>query len=422
MEPNMTTKDDFCIEHYSAILFQQLDDASSSWNLKSRQQPMDINVGSLGNAYTAACMTFLDDKKPWRDVMDKQLEIVFRGLGSNSYPHPGMLGGLVGLSLLLQKMKRDENDYLSALAKLEHRIILHYRKTLNELRQSVGLPRFSYDYGIGITGAVYYFALHPPQSVEAQKFYNDAVDFLVSVGLSDFMDFFWTASIDVPDDIVQQDPKAGFGILDLGYAHGIIGVLGTLFSVRIRNRTEEVDSVISNIIEAIRRACDATMLPGVPYYLCRLPITQISFDIDDDFSPGPISRNGWCYGVAIIDLLQHKYNMELPQSIRSCFNADINLKADRGEFDGPGLCHGVGGRIVMQRMMKKAIPDSWLALARRLMFEDIVDNGNQDSFLKNPGFWDGVGGLHIAMLYAESKRPFPSPLELLGVPDDINLL
>ena len=59
------------------------------------------------------------------------------------------------------------------------------------------------------------------------------------------MDFFWTASIDVPDDIVQQDPKAGFGILDLGYAHGIIGVLGTLFSVRIRNRTEEVDSVIS---------------------------------------------------------------------------------------------------------------------------------------------------------------------------------
>ena len=103
MEPNMTTKDDFCIEHYSAILFQQLDDASSSWNLKSRQQPMDINMGSLGNAYTAACMTFLDDKKPWRDVMDKQLEIVFRGLGSNSYPHPGMLGGLVGLSLLLQR-------------------------------------------------------------------------------------------------------------------------------------------------------------------------------------------------------------------------------------------------------------------------------------------------------------------------------
>lgn len=400
-------------EQCAAALYQALRTESAS------REPLGINDGSLGRAYSAAAMAAIDDSYDWTRLTDWHLNCVFSSLGTNNYVHAGILGGLTGLALLLQSVKTSPEQFAGALDKLEHRMLRHVRRNLEQLQQNVGMPRFDYDFAIGLTGSLYYFTLYPPAAAPCQQLVREATEFLAQVATSDFEDFFWTPSIAVPAEVIQQEPRAAFGILDFGQAHGITGVLGLMLAKRGTDDRSGVEPSIAPLISAIQRGYDAAIVPSLPYYLCGHPSCDGDSEQDiEHYVPGPLARNGWCYGLPMLEVYWRVYGLEIPDRIKMSFDAPSYLDPASGAFDGPGLCHGLAGRMALNYLMGKPIPGSWWEHAENVMGALAQEFEVSDGAIPEAefGFWDGMFGLHIVMHAIASAQPLPKQLLILGVP------
>ncbi|WJZ01867.1 lanthionine synthetase LanC family protein [Corynebacterium freiburgense] len=395
----------------SDLLFVKLE--NDSFGQTKSADPLDINSGYLGAAYLAASMAQIDDSQDWRQVTMKQLNHIFKQLGASKYSHGGMLGGLAGLALLLQTSKQDPAEYVGALHKIETRLLHHVRCSLEKLQTSIGMPRFDYDYAIGLTGILYYFELFPPAEREQQELITGALQYLVGVAKSSFDEFFWTPSIAVPHEVVQQEPKAAFGILDFGQAHGISGVLGLFLAHVQRTKDHSVQEAIPGLLAALVRGYDTSIVPGIPYYLCGHPESESWLNDEPvGFGSGPTARNGWCYGLPILEIYMANYGLAIPKRLELSFTSPEYVDPRTGGFDGPGLCHGIAGRMALNYLMRKPIPDIWWERAeQQLQALNDVENSGLDF-----GFWDGIGGLQIVVQAISQSKPLPKQLQILGLP------
>ncbi|MDO5077199.1 lanthionine synthetase LanC family protein [Corynebacterium sp.] len=399
-------------EQCNAVLFRELARECRA------QDSLHINQGSLGKAYAAAAMAALDDSYDWDHVVLTHLNGIFASLGGNSYHHAGVLGGLTGLALLLQSAKSSPEEFAGALHKLESRMLRHVQEGLERLRRDVGMPRFDYDFAIGLTGQLYYFTLFPPAEPNNQNLVREATEFLAQVATSDFEDFFWSPSISVPPEVIQQEPKAAFGILDFGQAHGIAGVLGLMLLKLQTDDREIVEPAIAPLLAALVRGYDASIVPCLPYYLCGHPSSAAWWGPGAETPhPGPAARNGWCYGLPMVEAFWWAYGLDIPDRIKMSFDAPTYLDPASGGFDEPGLCHGLAGRMSLNYLVGKPIPGAWWERAEQFMAELAEKEGAYAADSDHKwGFWDGVSGLHVVMHAIASGQPLPKQLQILGVP------
>ncbi|MDO4686558.1 MAG: lanthionine synthetase LanC family protein [Corynebacterium sp.] len=383
------------------------------------ENELNINTGSLGAAYFAASMAEIDESRDWQQLLSLQLNSIFKALGLNSYPHAGMLGGLTGLAFLLQTSRQRPEEYASALRKLEGRILYHLDKGLENLKTSIGMPRFEYDYSCGITGMLYHFQQFRPDAAEQQLVVDRALQYLIDTAQSGFNNFFWTPSVAVPEEVIEQEPKAAFGILDFGQAHGICGVLGLLLAHQRQTQLEDIETAIEAIIDAAAYGYETSIVPGIPYYLCGHPEVNAWFgDGSSDYSAGPLARNGWCYGLPILEAYSAKYGIELPNGMSMSFDSPEFQDPNLGVFNEAGLCHGIAGRMALNYLIHKPIPDTWWTLAEQLLddFNQAHDEGTTGKLTIDHGFWDGVGGLIVVVEAIRQAKPLPKQLQILGLP------
>lgn len=374
------------------------------WGELSKEEPrsaFDFDRGHLGCAYLSASLLQIDDSRPWRKVYEHHLAAIFASLSRERYPHPGMLGGLSCLTFLLRSTAKGPGDFAKAVTKLENRLAMHMDSSIRIISESVGADRYKYDYAIGLAGTYYYFACFPPQDESLRVIVKKTRAFLSASCSSPRIEGLWTAAADIPDDVIERDPQASFGLLDLGMAHGITGVLAAFLADGMSAQSEVVENLIACLTTAIDRSLTATL----PYYLTLAPGSVPNFfGPENDTVLGPPSRNGWCYGTPILEALAASYGLHSPDSWDLSFENFTSIDPQLGQFDEPGLCHGVGGRIAMRYHIGAPIPDVWEQRAQEFL----------QNLETNWGFWDECGGLAVVCLAQKRGLQLPAPLRMLG--------
>lgn len=392
---------DFDVEKHLDSLYVKIGKMPS----KRTQNSFDFDIGTLGQAYTAAALMEIDAERPWRSLFEMKTRELFRYLGNAAYPHPGLLGGLSGLALLLRESKSDEADYANALTKLDNRLLMHGESMKKSLLTSIGANRFDYDYGIGLSGLVHYFSLEEDPSDQTSSFIDSACRTLEKLILQEGL---WTSPADLYDEIFHQEPQAALGILDLGQAHGILGVTGVLAE------TIGVSEGVLHVQDFFRRLSEGMLISGIPYYLVGKTCVETDNDIlSFDVPCGPVARNGWCYGLPMLEVLTTIWGLDFGDVFTSEFATDSMITPEIGGFDNPGLCHGIAGRIALNSIIGKPIPGEWLKHALSILEHDTKQGS--DGSKSTAGFWDGSWGLIVVLTALSLKHPMPALFSVLGV-------
>lgn len=387
-------------ESMISILLAEINKELSS--VKNRKS-FDFNRGHLGCAYLAGSLLEIDDSHPWNDILVTHLEAIFNSLSRERYPHPGMLGGLASLAFLLRNLGGQTGNYQSACVKLEQRLAAHMENQMSELRAAVGANRFTYDYALGLAGILYHFECFPSADPIVNSISGSARDFFLDRCSSPHLNELWTSPVDLPDDILESDPKTTFGILDLGQAHGIIGVMTSLLAGGL----SQMDEAIVHLMNLITAAIDSTLSGTIPYYICLQPG---GMGPEAQTMSGPEARDGWCYGTPILEPLTVKYELTIPDSWTNSFNSLHSQYPIIGQYFEPGLCHGIAGRIALRYIAEQTIPERWSDIAGHMLGSE-----------REPsrwGFWDEWGGLMVVEIARLRGLPLPSPLRVLGVEGD----
>lgn len=374
------------------ILWQQL-------NAKSPRAAFDMDQGYLGSGYLAACMMELDDNYPWQDCLEYHVNQIFLSLTRESYPHSGLLGGLAGFTHLLRHLHCLDGSYSRACNKLEARLVTHLENQCLEIKRGTGVDRYTYDYAIGLCGILYHFACFPKDDQVTQTAIREALKLVDAICDSDDMWDLCTPPRFIPDDILRSYPPTMFGILDLGQAHGVTGLLGTLLAYK----NDNLESAISRVLKLIVQSVCESESPTMPYYLLNSRVIQST---SGDLICGPPARNGWCYGIPMVEALLKSYTVETNSDLEDCFLSVNNRNPKIGQFDNAGICHGIAGRQAISYIVDQDIDADWVQLAERYL-----SNLNK----KNWGFWDEVGGLLVVNTAIAHNKPMPRFLSLLGI-------
>lgn len=370
-------------------------------------EAFDIDRGHLGAAYICACLQKLDESRDWKAKCHEHLGQIFLEISKNPYPHAGMLGGLTGLAFLLRAIGDENGDYQNASTKLERKLRQHLKEQTDELEHGVGANRFTYDYALGISGTLYCYTIFSPREQETVETIERATRVLEQkINLRDEGGL-WTSPVDIPQELVATNPKSVFGILDLGQAHGITGVLTALLAAGKTPRSNSIQA----LIQILTLSAERSMTLGVPYYL-NLDPKQLMESQLFPFQPKAIeasspARNGWCYGIPMLEYLDKSYNLNLPNEIASAYQSTANTNPNIGEFSGPGLCHGIAGRLAINYELKNQIPEAWFELAEQFL--------KRSSVTSEWGFWDGIAGLHIICSAIHKSVPLPPPIRIIGL-------
>lgn len=370
--------------------------------------------GRLGCAYLAGALLELDDSYPWKTCFEQHTSAILHSISKTGYPHPGMLGGLAGLTFLLRSVGNRSGDYATASAKLERRLSIHIADQVKELTRSIGADRYTYDFAVGLSGLLYHFACFPSLEETVADTIKDSKDFLRNCCLNEGLGGLWTPPTEVPNEILESDPATSLGLLDLGMAHGTTGVLCTLLAGGLRQGDSSVDNIVENLSGALEMSVTST----IPYYLCLNPnFSEEAFNAQpnrdqDRFQhslakslSGPAARNAWCYGTPMLEVLQHRYNLSVPESWQESFTDIHYVDSALGGFSEAGLCHGLAGRIALRYMIGLPVPKEWEEGAKSRLSEP----SKQDW-----GFWDQRGSLLIVEIARSRNVALPAVFALLG--------
>lgn len=365
------------------------------------KHPFSMIDGSLGDAYTASCFYHITGDDKWWKLLLEQTGTLASYLRSVRFDEGGLLGGLSGMAFVLQASRRSEEDFSNALAGLNTRIHYLVDKKLWNLRSEVSKRRQDYDYAVGVTGIAYWaFFMGGKHLALAEKICRQLVDLVQE----ELPGCFWTAASDLEPDLLVQLPETNKGLRDLGFAHGICGVIRLLQLASETFNDASFETAADKLFSVLLN--DIAFYSGTGVSFFETPLAA-----GEPKNPSHKSRQAWCYGLPSVELAafgsQHR---------QQCLDQVLNLQEDyldpqQGFFDETGICHGIAGRQYLADQLGSLCGEYWKTDLHS-QIHAFLDLPCSESDLS---FWHGIGGSASVWAGMHDDKNYAPALAILGI-------
>lgn len=394
-----TTRTPIALEHLDAHLFEGL--SSDHRTERISHSPFSMIDGALGDAYTASALYHATEDQKWWDLLMNRVSTLVEVLRTRRFDQGGLLGGLSGMAYLLTVSRRNEEEFSNALSRLNSRISTLAERKLWDLHRSIGKRREDYDYAVGLAGIAHYlFVADEQYRGLAKQICNEFAE----LSLQPLPHSFWTGAADLDPAMVKHTPELGNGMRDLGFAHGIAGVVAVL---KVGHKVFEDPSYLT----AATRLMDVLVADIAKHNHSGLSYFQTPSPASNPPRPSTKSRQAWCYGTPSAEISAAGCQLLEQQLNSSLVHGKDYFDPQLGSFNDSGLCHGVAGRQYLADQLGFAASASWL---------EHVEN-QITHFLSGPStgvdlsFWHGIGGTTAVWAGRESSHGYAPALTILGV-------
>ncbi|WP_299573175.1 lanthionine synthetase C family protein [uncultured Williamsia sp.] len=383
--------------------------------------PMSVGYGDLGVALVCSAADQRDPDGGWDTAAHRHVVEAVRRYSQTRDLTVGLFSGVAALAFTLRCLSRDGERYRGAIADVDAELVRRTRSLLAAVDPASGVGTADYDVISGLAGVMTYAMTTDAVSDPAvYRLTGDIRDRLTDLALATGdVGGFWTPGGRVSDiDAVDRD-NLWAGYLNLGFAHGIAGVVSVLGQCVDRGlggtRTRGAVDHLVDILERSARTVDTI---DVPYHLS-LAVHRRDGLTREARSNAELSRYAWCYGNPGVALALS--NSDHCRSTRRGLVDDLDNADDRTAaqrvVDNPSLCHGSAGLLLMDRWVHGRSGSPWLAEtighhdegARLLLRNRQLGVDHLDS----PGFLDGAGGAAVALV-AQDGNPEPHCLRALS--------
>jgi lantibiotic modifying enzyme len=383
--------------------------------------------GAAGIAIACSYMGRVYPNHAWDHMAHKYLVMAVNSLYRNEGLDISLFNGVAGIGIAATYLSKDYTRYNTLISKINKIIIKNVTDMQKTYLDLVSTPSSKYDLISGLAGICTYMLYNK----DLVKFVKKPLSILVHKIIdNDGLLGYYTAYPDIEwgkkyNELYEQYEH---GLIDVGMAHGISGVLAILSRAYLQGiAVEEQKEAINKIAEWLVHNCISDKYGcGWPEFL-PYDTTLKNFNIDK-FIYKPSIRNIWCYGVAGIAsalLLSGK-------AIKKQTYIDFSVKAIRSSADRirpenvPNFfCHGISG--VLETYLRfynytgdRKIKKESINLLDRLMNAHkskhllTYNNTNNEKNKENVGLLTGAAGIFLPILASATNIP-PSWDSIFGL-------
>ncbi|MFE7202608.1 lanthionine synthetase LanC family protein [Pseudonocardia alni] len=379
---------------------------------------MDLDHGDLGVALVLAAADELRPDDGWDHAalpyITRAAEALAGRVGVLGTAAMGLFGGAACVGHTLRALGRSGQRYRNAIEQVDDLLLDLLGAHLHAVPDA-GPGTDDYDVIGGLAGVTRFLLQVREPGDQTAAVVAAAVNRLARWAVT--TEGFHTPSGRITALEREHQPDLHGGYVNLGYAHGVCGVLAVLaLAVRHGVGGSIVDDAAQRIAATIiGSTVERPYGPELPFVVPTSPVTPSG-------GAGGASRIGWCYGnvgaaLALGDYIPVAEDAAGVSAAADRLLATVALTPPSPDDDNPSLCHGVGGLLLVRRHLAEQRapigPDSALApevLAGRLLGMRDPDllfglRNRQRVPLDSPGFLTGSGGAAVALVsWAEGTK------------------
>lgn len=351
--------------------------------------PAAIEHGDLGVAMALTAADQLAPDAGWDRLAHHHLSRAARRF-EQSGSGLGLFSGTAALAFVMRAHSRSGQRYQRAIATIDALLAERLDAATDSLAITSGLPTESYDVVSGLTGAITYTFTTDAGAGPLGRSALRALDSLAELALAERPGGLWTPRAMLNEFERTRWADRAESVLNCGFAHGICGVLNVL------GQTADRGWGSSSVTEATELLADALLAAGHVDEILDVPDV-----IPASGTERPRARYGWCYGNLGAALPFHNsttLRRRYPRAIADLLDTSWRGGTDLG-LDGPSLCHGRAGKLVLERMLlgEHTIADNaaWLLALANPAHVFLLDDAQG---IDSPGFLTGSGGAAAALL------------------------
>ncbi|WP_374111701.1 lanthionine synthetase LanC family protein [Pseudonocardia sp. ICBG1142] len=380
--------------------------------------PLDLDHGDLGVALVFAGADELRPDDGWDRAalpyISRAVDALpshIRALGPDAM---GLFGGAACVAYTLRSLSRFGERYQNAIAQVDSLMLDLVEAHLGSVPDE-GPSTDDYDIISGLAGPTRMLLQIPNIRGRSAAVLTASVSQLSRWAV--MTDGYRTPPERITSLEREHQPDLHAGYINLGYAHGICGVLATLAEAANRQiggalTREAAQHVAETVVDSILEGANGP----------RLPFMSPTSPVSPQEGVGGTSRVGWCYGNVSAALALTSY---LPISSQQLDTAalidclwDSATQTPPSSIDkNPSLCHGVAGLLLIQRHLSSygGLTSSDSAASAEVLAGRLLGmrdpqllfglRNQQRTLLDSPGFLTGSGGAAVALIsWAESSR------------------
>ncbi|MFK0224067.1 lanthionine synthetase C family protein [Streptomyces vinaceus] len=392
-----------------------------------RPMAPDLGHGPLGAAFLYGELARTDDSK--RGLAHQCIAHAAKGLATA--PAHGLIGGPAALLAVTQTCAAAGNDYRDLRRKLAQQLASHHIQLLAPDRPgtdtSPGVPWSHYDWITGPSGTTRLLldsADSPhetgPDVVEALettlRHLTTLTEPVMVEGRS--VPGWWVSARNQAAPALTAEYPQGF--FDLGMAHGITGPLSALCSAldygrEVEGQRKAIETIVNWLLGWILHD------EAGPYWPARVTLAE---ETATTRITTAYTRTAWCYGSPGVAAALHHAGtvLDRPDWCRTALtvlNTALSRNEERWELEGPTLCHGYAGFLLILTRIALATGDPGITTGCRRLTDNLLDHtDDQAAFtfrrhariappgehtenitvLDSPGMLEGAAGIACALL------------------------
>ncbi|WEV73478.1 hypothetical protein OZX74_05945 [Bifidobacterium sp. ESL0798] len=359
--------------------------------------PLNIDCGEIAYCLTLAVLDHLYPDEGWDYRAAPYINKVIQAYRQNPFVYPGLFSGQALVCWCLRSLAHNGTRYQTAIHQVDERL----RKLTTEIICQFDVldvaPSQIYDIISGLSGALFY-CLHYMNDDDllqdtAKTIYTSLSRRFMKLGVDGFGSLSAAVS--------HQRETAADKVTDLGFAHGLLGVIGIL---NLANSKLDINDPILKYkcdTELCRLLTRAKSCGNILPYASPRESLKSSFKNTSMFDDSD-GRYAWCYGnggLAVVNNLLPDSSFQKPISILINQPLQDNYKS---LTDNDYICHGWAGiylschQFLSEDNLKK-------------VQAQIICRARSKKPTQQYGFLDGELGL-VATVLCIRENNIPDPL------------
>jgi lantibiotic modifying enzyme len=328
----------------------------------------------------------------------------------------GLFDGLSGVAWVAFSLSDGERHYQNLLASIESSLSAQLTGLIAEFECGFpGCADFRYDLISGLSGVARY-AIERRERITDKVVLARILNFLVRLsGESSGLPNWYTPSAWQRSNAMRSPEDTG--LLNLGLAHGIAGVLAVLSIARAREILvdgidEAIETTAGWLVDAVTPDAWGVNWPA------GLPVDHSGRVLRN----APVARSAWCYGPPGIANALRLASLATGSQAWADLAATAmrnTLRRPAGErrTDSPTFCHGVAGLLALFSLFQRETGDAVFESGTVRLLDELLDMYEPDApfgfravepgGLRSDkiGLLDGAVGVLVALLAILSPAP-----------------
>ena len=371
----------------------------------------------------------------WKELKHKFIGLLVDQIHSTGLNSTSMFSGISGVATAVFAASNNREDYSKLLSKLNELLVYNIKLELDNM-DIKNAKMEDYDIIEGLAGKLNYLLLVSDDEKNREIISKVLNKLIVYTNDKEYLGRNIMGFHISPNNMFLEFEKEMFpnGFINTGFAHGISGVLMSLVNAANKNIIVEgqivtIEKIMDILLKSIIRNNKRMYWDYVISFEEFINKKKIIFD-----KKLTSYRDAWCYGVPGISLAlysaadflkKENIKMDLIEALKESFNYSTNI-------DGPILCHGFGGNLVIYNEIKKLSKSKELdeiILNSIERIEEYYDDEYEFGYynieningvrrrVNDPAFLDGALGVLLVLIdfHLGSKTNWKVPLGIISI-------